>query len=316
MSISSQIPKAYYRWGTVLLLAVLAAVYLFSGVESEGPLQEGRSLRGWFRVLRNPDSTPAEKQYAQQAINAMGTNVIPGILWAMDQPDSGALKPAYDLGVKLHLLKRVPEQVQWSDAWAIRNVQWVPEEIQPYVLNVLFEEYRNSRNGRKPSTEERRRNLMMAIHFLDAWSEEFITEKLTSEAADVRVTALSLVGFTGKAPEDLLPLMGKLVEDEDWRVRCAALSALTSYRAVPWSTISNIVDYLRIGLDDPNDIVRSRAATLLARYGMGAQAAAPRLEELAREYPRERGIYLNSLLKVDPEAYFRIQGDGSEKGND
>lgn len=63
--------------GIVLVLLILVSIVVKQAGE---PSYSGRSLGSWLRVLHNPRSTPAQQQFAQDAIRAMGTNVIPSLL--------------------------------------------------------------------------------------------------------------------------------------------------------------------------------------------------------------------------------------------
>lgn len=300
-------------------LAIVATFLVFLGFlkrshAAEGPVYQGHSLAGWIHVTRNPGASATETKKAEQAIEAMGTNVVPGILWAMDQPDDGRWKPIYELGVKLHLRKNVPTEIQWSDSWHIRNLGWVPKEFRSNVWHAVFGEYLKSRRDRSsPSAERRMKRFMLSLSSLGPVSEVWTIAELTNHLSDARAGAVSLIGSVGRPPPDLMPRIGSLLDDPSGDVRFCALNALGNFRPFPAGVVSNIVRYLRRGLDDREQFIRTSAATMLSRYGLASQSAAPRLSELILKDPLAASIYRQALDKVTPlepneEGHARDQG--------
>jgi HEAT repeat protein len=96
---------------------------------------------------------------------------------------------------------------------------------------------------------------------------------------DVRWSAAWGLGKMGRAAADAVPaLVRGLVHDADPDVRAQTAWALGRIgpAEVEWSTL--IVDVLATALTDEDSLVREEAATALARFEDGAQAARPALD--------------------------------------
>src|SRR5689334_13204406 len=125
--------------GLILVLAILLAVAL--GRVGE-PSYGGRSLGSWLRVLHNPKSTPAQEQLAQDAIRAMGTNVLPSLVNAMEGSGTGFLVPFVGLGQRLGLRYQLPMHLAWSKAGLLQlAIGYLDEPTRHEAVRVLFQSY-------------------------------------------------------------------------------------------------------------------------------------------------------------------------------
>lgn len=307
------------RW-SLLAALVLAALVIITLTEAQKSNRtEGRTLRSWVSELRRPNATPQEKRIAERAIRAMGTNVIPGILTALDRPDQTALLPLYKLGLSIGLVKKVPENVQWSDDWYMRQLaDHIAPDTRLQVLNALFAAYAECYDHYE-SGNRRRENLMLAIHAYGGLSPDRLREQLSSVRPRVRAAAASLVGVIGAPPDELIPMLGGLLSDLDDSVRFQALATLGRYRKLSPSGVNEVMGYLQSGLDDPKAYIRSFAARMLSHWGARAQPAVPRLVELVRmERAKTTGVrdttFMEALRAIDPNEAGQLDAPLSKPG--
>lgn len=295
--------RSVWVLGILLSLAGICWWLTQDAPEQEGPLHKGRSLAGWFRILRHPDSSESQRTLAETALTEMGTNVIPGILLAMEKPDAGKWKNFYDTAKNWGLIDSVPSHIQWSEWWAIRDSLWINKEIRPQVMEALFHEYKEILNDHDRLAEQKKLNLMRMLHSFNDEIDDFLHRKMGRQVPEDRAAAVSLLGFVGRPPVKFLPLVGTLIEDDDRQVRWYALNTICRFRPFPPSNVSNIVHHLRKALHDPDPALRKTAASLLTRYGLEAREAVPRLKELAEQEPERRNYYLEIVKKVNPPGH-------------
>ena len=155
--------RAGRAWAIALAIGVLGALAFGIALAPKEPSYGGRSLGSWLRLLHNPKSQPAHEKAAIQAIRAMGTNLLPALLDAIDKPGDGFLvrfvRPAQGLGLRYQL----PMHLAWSSAGLLRlSVGYLDEPTRREAARLLFEAYLGER-GQGKSDQRRQLDLANTI---------------------------------------------------------------------------------------------------------------------------------------------------------
>ena len=112
--------------------------------------------------------------------------------------------------------------------------------------------------------EQMRLALLGVLHELDHWPLDKIEPLLSEGTIEVRRTALLTMGHS-RMPAAIEPVARQL-EDPDWRIRAAALDALSDIAGHPDPTHKKrVADKVLAVVDDKDDFVRSRAMKLLVQ---------------------------------------------------
>ena len=283
----------------MLVLAILFA----AGVgRAREPSYAGRSLDSWLRVLHNPKSTPAQQQLAQDAIQAMGTNIVPSLVRAMDASGSGFLVPVVGLGQRLGVRYQLPMHLAWSKAGLLRlSIAHLDEPIRREAVRVLFQSYVEERLLGNPNDQRRQHNLGNAMFSCGVCFLEFLGGALTNAQPDTRIQAASLVGFQN-TPTNFIGVLGERLSDPVPGVRWHALWSLSRFR----KQHTMIVPLLSRGLDDADVAVRRTAVQCLQRYGPQARPALPKLIPLAEQDRENRQFILDCVSAIDLEEGERL----------
>jgi hypothetical protein len=180
-------------------------------------------------------------------------------------------------------------------------------------LDALFAAYAECYD-QHDSQIRRRENLVLAIHGFGGLSPDQLRTRMGSSSARSRAAGASLVGITGDLPEELIPVLGGLLSDENDSVRFHALASLGRYRKLPPPGIAEVVAHLQKGLDDPKAHVRSFTAMMLSNWGGDASPVIPRLVELATiERTKTNGVrdpgFLKALHSIDPKEAEKLEAN-------
>ena len=211
----------------MLVLAILLAVAL--GRVGE-PSYGGRSLGSWLRVLHNPKSTPAQQQLAQDAIRAMGTNVLPSLVSAMEGSGTGFLVPFVGLGQRLGLRYQLPMHLAWSKAGLLQlSIGYLDELTRYEAVRVLFQSCVEERLHGNPNDQRRQQNLANAMFSCGDCFLEFLAGALANPQPETRIQAASLVGFRN-TPTNFVGLLTERLSDPVPGVRWHALWSLSRFR--------------------------------------------------------------------------------------
>jgi HEAT repeats len=287
--------------GSMLVLAILFAVALGRGGE---PSYGGRSLGSWLRVPHNPKSIPAQQQLAQDAIRAMGTNVVPSLLMAMDASATGFLAPFVGLGQRLGLRYRLPMHLAWSKAGLLRlSIGYLDEPTRREAVRVLFQSYVQERLPGNANDQSRQQNLANAMFSCGDCFLEFLAGALTNAQPDIRTQAASLVGFRN-TPTNFIGVLAERLSDPVPGVRWQAVTSLARFR----KQHATVVPLLSRGLEDSDAAVRRAAVQCLQRFGPQARSALPSLKALAERDRENRRFILDCVRAIDWEEGEHLAG--------
>jgi hypothetical protein len=287
--------------GLILVPAILLAVAL--GRVGE-PSYGGRSLGSWLRMLHNPKATPAQQQLAQDAIRAMGTNVIPSVLMAMDASGSGFLVPFVGLGQRLGLRYKLPMHLAWSEAGLLQlSIAYLDEPTRREAVRVLFQSYVEERLHGNANDQSRQQNLANSLFSCGDCFLEFLAGALTNAQPDTRIQAASLVGFRN-TPTNFIGVLAERLSDPIPGVRWQAVTSLARFRKQQ----TMVVPLLSQGLEDGDADVRRVAVQCLQRFGHQAGAALPQLTALAERDRENRQFIEDCVHAIDWEEGERLAG--------
>ncbi len=286
-------------FGLILVLAIVFAIAVGRNGE---PSYGGRSLGSWLRLLHNPKSTPVQQQLAQDAIRAMGTNVLPSLLTAMDAPGTGFLVPFVGLGQRLGVRYQLPMHLAWSKAGLLRlSIGYLDERTRREAVPVLFQSYVEERLHGNATNQNRQLNLANSMFSCGDCFLEFLTGALTNAQPDTRTQAASLIGFRD-TPTNFVGVLAERLSDPVPGVRWQALTSLARFRKQHMM----VVPLLSEGLEDGDVAVRRAAAQCLQRFGPQARLALPELLTLAERDRENRQFILDCVNAIDAEEGQRL----------
>lgn len=142
------------------------------------------------------------------------------------------------------------------------------------------------------------RRVMAALDLLAAQSKLRVVPGLILYHPSPPVVKHALELFVGAGRDDALPVIDRLLADQNDSVRAASLRARTTLMADE--------ERLRAGLEDPSALVRSTALVGLVHGGwMSFEEAEPDLHALVRQADRATLIALASAVRALPRLDFR-----------
>lgn len=136
--------------------------------------------------------------------------------------------------------------------------------------------------------EQLRLSLLGVLHELDHWPLEKIRPLLAEGSIEVRRTALLTLGHS-QMPAAIEPVAAQL-DDPDWRIRAAALDALSDLARDP--NEKRIAAKVLSVVDDPDEFVSSRALKLLV------QLEHPEAGDVLLERLQQKKIDRNTALPL------------------
>lgn len=280
----------------VSLVAVLGGLtWLALRPHEREPVFQGKPLRVWLKGF-DASQGSAEYSAAQSAVQQMGTNVLPTLIYYLRRKDPPFHLPWINLKARLHLLHG---EVDYAVFWHRRAAQACGALGQaaaaafPALTEAINDPGAASDVGNGLS-----RMIPMSVPVL---TNILATGNVTARcrAADNLVTAFSHREVESMARTALI----KALRDSDRGVRMAAASAFQF-----WNTrLDVVVPALTRALSDPEPSVRGNAASSLGNFGSAAKGAVPELLKLIRD----PNYYVSGtvgdraakmLMNIDPEA--------------
>jgi hypothetical protein len=288
--------KIGFAISAVLLLG--AILWLALRPADQEPSYEGKPLQVW---LKGFDASHGSAEYAaaQSAIQSMGTNTLPRLIYYLRRKDPPFYRHWINLKAKLHLLHG---EVDYAVFWHRRAAQ-ACGALGP-AAEAAFPALIEAMNDRHAASDVGNGLSRMMPKSVPVLTNILATGNATarSRAADNLVTA-----FSHREVESMarIALIGAL-HDPDPGVRMAVASAFQF-----WNTnLDVIVPELARALSDPVPSVRGNAATSLGNFGSAAKAAVPELLKLLQD----TNSYVSGtvgdraakmLSKIDSEAAIR-----------
>jgi len=256
--------KRFKIGSTVSTLVLLGGiVWLALRPADREPFYRGKPLHVW---LKGFDASQGSAEYtaAQSAIQKMGTNTLPRLIYYLRRKDPPFYRHWINLKAKLHLLHGEVDYAVFSHrraAQACGALGPAAEAAFPALIEAMNDQHAASDVGNGLSR--------MMPRSVPVLTNILATGNVIarSRAADNLVTAFS---HREVEPMARIALIAAL-HDPDSGVRMAAASAFQF-----WNTnLDVIVPELTRALSDPVPSVRGNAATSLGNFGSAAKAAVP-----------------------------------------
>lgn len=263
---------------------------------SRGPnlSYQGKPLSEWLKGFDAAQSS-AEYAEAQEAIKAMGTNVVPALISYLRRKDPPFFEHWVKLKDRLGLRAEVDAAVFWKRraAHGCGALGGAAEAAFPTLKEAMDDPGAASDVGNGLS-----RMMPKSVPVLTNVLATGKNERARARAADNLVTAWSHPSAEAMARTALLGAL----KDSDRGVRMAAASALHY-----WNTnLDLIVPELVRLLSDPDPSVRGNTATTLGNFGEAAKPAVPALVNLMQDTNAYVGGTVGDraremLMTIDPE---------------
>lgn len=254
-----------YRASAIIILGILAGTLFWGAFWTSEPVYAGRRASAWIRDLQG--RSQAERERAESALRAMGTNVLPVIRRQLYVQDS-TLKLTL-----VHLIwrqDRVRFRLMLARSWRARAAMAcgvLGAEAQPLIPDLL-----ESAKGDFVSFE-------LAVGAMTQIGEVGIPQfvgALTNANPRVRQAGARVLGALGPKGKAGLGVLVKSLRDPDAQVRVNASAALGAIGVGS----PEVVDGLANALGDANSEVRDNALDALGQLGLPARAAIPAVVQL------------------------------------
>lgn len=234
-------------------------------------------------------SKPAEaKAKAEKAVDALGTNCIPRLLWLIKQQDSRVKEWGIRLDQQLSFidLRIEPASVHHERALAAFRILGLRAEPFVHQLNVLLEQ------------KETAVAATAALSNLGLAAVPAFCRAMTNDHSRVRAAAARELGYRRDGAGSMSLLIKALSDDPAPEVRCAAALALSRFDDEP----EVVVPALITALDDEHPQVGLGAASSLGQLGSKAQKAVPRLKKLATAHGPLASGASGALIRINPKS--------------
>jgi len=291
-----------HRFWIVFVISIVsvpgAVVWLVHRSQEQEPTYQGKPLHV---LLKRFDANQGSAEYsaAQSAVQQIGTNALPTLIYYLHRKDPPFHRQCINLKGKLHLLHG---EVGYAVFWHRRAAQAcgalgeAAEAAFPALVEAMNDPQAASDVGKGLSR--------MMPRSIPVLTNILATGNMVARcrAADNLATAFS---HRDAEPMARTALLSALC-DSDRAVRSTAASAFQFWNA----RLDVVLPALRRALSDPDPSVRGNAATSLGNFGSAAKAAVPELLKLLRDTnPYVSGTVgdraAKMLLKIDPEAAHR-----------
>lgn len=227
------------------------------------PMADGKAITYWLENLGDYDS--AEPNPAAIALQKVGTNALPWMLWEIKLGKSQTR-----LWFEWQISRQPLVKFQFEDEDTHRNHAVTAFEILgdvaapaiPELIHLLEAEHAN------PEVQQ-------ALVYIGPASIRPLTNALTSSNPDLREHAADTLGKFGPAAASATPALLRCLDDSEILARTAAIDALGCIHSHPEEVIPALIKLLR----DPNKYVRRDAAIALGCYREVAEVA---IDELLR----------------------------------
>ena len=283
------------------IVFVVALVFILVGVawrvlrsHEQEPIHQGKQLHVWLKGF-DADQGSAEYSAAQSALQQIGTNALPTLIYYLRRKDPPFHRQWINLKAKLRLLHGEVDYAVFWHRRAAHACGAIGQDAEP-----AFAALTEAMNDQHAASHVGNALSRMMPRSVPVLTNILATGNIIARcrAADNLMTAHSHPEVEPMARTALL----NALRDADPGPRTAAASAFQF-----WSKrLDVVVPALTRALNDPDPNVRGNAATSLGNFGNAAKSAIPELLKLLRDsnsYPRERAAEM--LLKIDPEAATR-----------
>lgn len=260
------------------LVAVLAIVALAVGLYFQRPREfeyQGKRLTRWLDDL-DQSQPPATRDAASQAVQQMGTNIVPSLLAMLKAaPSYSKRQLASSLG-----------QAESAHHRALAGFQALGAQAIAALTNYLV----------KPETA------VVAAHAISQVGPDGVSpllRALTNNNAIIRQRVELGLESNSTGGQPLVSALIQNLRDSDDHVRAYAALALGKLNLEPGASVSALTG----ALQDKNSEVRSAAAESLGQFGPKATAAIlPLLNVTKDKDAKVSDAAFRALTLIDPEA--------------
>ena len=267
--------------------ALIAGVLLYPRESVADSEYDGKPLSFWLTQLDLSKSAEA-KGKAQEAIDALGTNCIPHLLWLLRQEDSMVKEWGlwFDRKIAFIDFGFEPASVKHERALAAFRILGLRAEPFADDLALLLDRQETSLAA------------TTALSNLGLVAVPGLAKAMTNDNPKVRASAALELGYRRDGARSLPLLLRALAEDPNAEVRSTAALALSRFQ----DGSNVVVSALITALDDQYPQVGSAAASSLGELGAKAHAAVPRLKQLAAAQGPLAPAASGALIKINPNA--------------
>jgi hypothetical protein len=253
------------RVALAVLLVILASVIAWQVFSVREPVYQGKPLSVWLDYYVSRQSE-AQREMADRALDKVGTNAIPTLLWMLRQRDTSLKRRVMGLVQKQPFIKvhYIPAERRNQAAYFAFLKLGARAEVAVPALIEIYEQRLS------PFSQQCAAESLGVIGPAAKKAIPVLVRGMADTNTLVRCDTLLALGKFRAEPEVVVPALTKSLNDPNPRVRLFACTALVQVGGEAKQAVPALVK----ALDDSDSSVRGQAAYALHQIDPEAAAAA------------------------------------------